>query len=134
MEFDHIGIFVKELNVGRKYLSELLLVTNYSKVYEDPLLRVRVQFGLDTSGTRYELVAPFGENNPVDGALKSGKNILNHVAYRVPDLTERSQDLVNAGGRILTQPTPAVAFGGARVVFIFTPLEFIVELIEKDAS
>ena len=80
MIFDHIGIFVDDLARGRRILSTLLPVTAFTDPVDDPGLRVRVQFGTDASGVRYELVAPFGDGDPVSGVLKSGKNVLNHVA------------------------------------------------------
>lgn len=131
MRFDHIGIFVADLDDGRRWLAALLPVREWTGVYEDPGLKVRVQFGLDASGVRYELVAPFGPGNPVDTVLKTGKGILNHVAYRVPDLEAAAQRLRAEGSVPLGPPAPAVAFGGRRVVFFFTPLRFVIELIES---
>lgn len=130
MIFDHIGIFVRDLAVGRKRLSAILPIARYTDAVDDPTLGVRIQFGIDGSGIRYELVAPFGTPNPVDGVLAAGKNILNHVAYRVADLDAEADRLSRDGSVPLGEAKPAVAFNGARVIFLFTPLKFIVELIE----
>ena len=130
MKFDHIGIFVSDLASGREKMAALLPIVSFSDITEDSLLGVRVQFGVDSSGIRYELVAPYGEKNPVSGVLKAGKNILNHVAYRVPNLDESMKKLQAAGCDQLGQPAPALAFGGANVVFFYSPLKFIIELIE----
>lgn len=130
MIFDHIGLFVRDLAVGRRRLAALLPIAHFTDMITDPLIRVQIQFGVDGTGVRYELVAPFGEGNPVEGVLASGKNILNHVAYRVADLDAALTRLEDEGCIALGPPTPAVAFGGARVVFLFTPLKFILELID----
>lgn len=132
MKFHHIGLFVADLDVGRRHLQGLLPIASTSTVIEDVGLKVRVQFCTDQSGVRYELVAPFGEGNPVDGALASGKGILNHVAYTVADL-DAALTAVRAQGCIpLGRPQPAVAFGGQRVMFFMSPQRFIIELIEGE--
>ena len=86
MIFDHIGLFVADLAIGQQKLSALLPIASVSDSIDDAGLKVRVQFCTDTCGIRYELVAPFGEGNPVSGVLENGKAVLNHVAYRVADL------------------------------------------------
>ena len=134
MIFDHIGLFVADMEVGRETLSRLLPLLSYSEVIEDPLLKVRVQFCTDTSGIRYELVAPFGEGNPVSGVLERDTNILNHVAYRVTDLKAEALRLRKAGSIPLGPARPAVAFGGRPVMFLLTPMRFIVELIEEGGA
>jgi methylmalonyl-CoA/ethylmalonyl-CoA epimerase len=128
--FDHIGLFVADLDYGRQVLSKMLPIRAYSDPIDDPGLKVRIQFCTDASGVRYELVAPFGDGDPVTGVLESGKAIINHVAYCVPDLKAECNRLRREGAMSLTSPHPAVAFGGRAVVFLLTPLRFIVELIE----
>ena len=86
MKFDHIGVFVKNLEDGRKNFSSLLQITNTSEEYNDEKLKVSVQFLYDKNDICYEIVAPYKPGNPVDAVLSSGKNILNHIAYRVDEL------------------------------------------------
>lgn len=131
MKFDHIGIFVPDIEEGRKSLSSIFPIGRVSEVFEDSLLRVKVQFLYDGTGICYELVAPFGPDNPVDGVLKARKNVLNHVAYRVEDLDVSLAHLREEGAFPLGPPSPATAFGGKRVVFLFTPMNFIIELVEE---
>lgn len=133
MIFDHIGLFVRDLDAGRACLSALLPVTGWTMPVDDPAIHVRIQFGTDASGVRYELVAPFGDPSPVTESLGAGVNILNHVAYRVTGIDDeitrlRRQRCIPTGA-----PRPAVAFAGRRVVFLLTPLRFIIELIEDAA-
>lgn len=130
MRFHHIGLFVPDLAAGRQTLCALLPMTEWEAEIADPGLRVRVQFGLDSAGVRYELVAPFGEKNPVEGALRSGRNILNHVAYEVDDIAAARARLEGEGCFSMTEPHAAVAFGGRPVMFLMTPLKFILELIQ----
>ena len=132
MRFDHIGIFVSSLAQGRELLSALLPIVRQSDEFRDPLLQVEVQFLYDPSDICYELVAPSGPNNPVDTVLKTRKNVLNHVAYRVDDLDGKLIELRDAGCVPIGEPRPAVAFGGRRVTFLYNPLNFVIELVEEE--
>lgn len=131
MEFDHLGVFVKTLEQGRAVLESIVPIAAASDPVHDPLLRVSVQFLRDTSGIRYEIVAPNGQGNPVDAVLSEQRNTLNHVAYRAKDFDAQVARLREARCMPLGEPRPAAAFGGARVMFFLTPLRMIVELIES---
>lgn len=134
MLFHHLGIFVKNIEDGKRLLSETIPIRKWDRTLEDPGLHVSVCFGMDVSGIRYELVAPFGEPNPVSGVLANGRNILNHVAYSVGDM-ERAMEMLRSTGAIpMGTPQPAVAFGGANVAFFLTKIGIIIELIEGDGS
>lgn len=134
MIFDHIGLFVGDIETGRRQLAALLPIERWTEVIDDPGMNVRVQFGLDRSAIRYELVAPLAEPNPVSGVLATGKNILNHVAYRCADLESAMETLRRQGAVPLGRPQAAVAFNGSRVAFYLTPLRFIIELVENRAQ
>lgn len=131
MIFDHVGVFVPDIEAAKKTFGSIFPVRAWSEVFDDSVLHIRCCFGNDDAGLRYELVAPFGSPNPVSGVLKSGRNILNHVAYRVPDLEAASRALQEKGAVPTGPPQPALAFGGAHVMFFLTDLGFIVELIER---
>jgi methylmalonyl-CoA/ethylmalonyl-CoA epimerase len=130
MIFHHIGIFTSDLNLGRIKLSSILPIESFSEPIEDPGLKVQIQFCFDSSGICYELVAPFGENNPVSGILLSGKAIINHVAYTVLDIDRASENLRKEGCVPISKARPALAFDNRRVIFFMSPLRFIIELIE----
>lgn len=128
--FHHLGLFVRDLELGRKKLAALIEIRDLDEVIDDGGLRVSVQFITDSSGVRYELVAPFGDDNPVEPVLKARKNILNHVAYETDEFDVEFGRMRREGCLPLAPPRQARAFGGNRVVFFLTPLGFIFELIE----
>ena len=130
MQFDHIGIFVKDIKFGEKELKKIIKIKKTSKIYKDRNLKVAVRFLRDRNNICYEIVAPFGKNNPVTNILKDGKNILNHLAYRTKNFDKMIYKFRNNKYAPLCLPTPAKAFNGARVIFFLTPLKIIVELIE----
>jgi methylmalonyl-CoA/ethylmalonyl-CoA epimerase len=130
MIFDHIGVFVRDLADGRRHLAAMLPIAGWTAPVDDPVINVRIQFGTDRSGLRYELVAPLGPGGPVDRALATGSNLLNHVAYRVADLDAEIRRLRRLACIPTGAPQPARAFAGRRVVFLLTPLRFVLELVE----
>lgn len=130
MAFDHVGVVVKSLDIGRSHFARILDVHNWSKEFSDDLNGVTVQFGRDHSGVCYEIIEPRGQNSPILRALKDRRSILNHVAYRVHDLTRSAAEL-RAFGCAPTGPArPAVAYNRQKIQFFVTPLNFILELIE----
>ncbi len=128
--FDHVGVVVKSLDKGRAHFVQALGVTDWTDPLDDPVNGVHLQFGRDASGTVYELLAPLDADSPVAGALAARKNLLNHVAYRVPSLVEGAAALREARCFPTADPKPAIAFGGALIQFFVTPIDTIVELIE----
>lgn len=130
MKFDHIGVFVSTIDLGRKYLESILHITNWTDAIEDPIQKVIVQFGIDKSGIRYEIIAPCGEGNPVQPLLLQSKNILNHVAYNVENIDIEIKRLQRERCILISGPSPAIAFNNNKIAFLYTPLRFVLELIE----
>jgi methylmalonyl-CoA/ethylmalonyl-CoA epimerase len=131
MEFHHIGIFTRSLDEGRKYFFDIFKIIDVFEPIDDTGICVSIQFLKDQSGILYELVAPLGSSNPVTGVLNSGKSILNHIAYHVTDLDKEILRMRNSRCIPLGSPKPAIAFQNKRVIFFLTPMNFIIELIEK---
>jgi methylmalonyl-CoA/ethylmalonyl-CoA epimerase len=55
---------------------------------------------------------------------------INHVAYRVSDLASEADRLGAQGFLALSEPTPAVAYGGQHIQFLINGDSFLIELIE----
>jgi len=132
LELDHLGLIVPDLATGRTFLATALGITQWTQVTDDRTLGVSVQFGA-TPGHQltYELIAPLGEASPIANALRSGKHILNHLAYLTPDLEASGERLRSAGCHPTGDPLPALAYEGRRIQFWMSPLRFVIELIEK---
>lgn len=130
MQFDHLGLIVRDLALGRRRLAAILPMMRWTVELDDPGNGVRVQFGQSEAPPTYELVAPLGADSPVAKTLVSGRNILNHVAYLVPDITAAGERLRRGGSAEMGPPRPAVAYGARRIQFFMTPLRFIIEIIE----
>ena len=128
--FDHIGVVVKTLEKGRRSLQKTLGIIEWTTELADPVNGVHVTFGRDPCGVVYELLAPLDVLSPVQGALQARKNLLNHVAYLVPNLGEAATRMRSAGCAPSADPKPAIAYGNCMIQFFVTPLNIIVELIE----
>jgi methylmalonyl-CoA/ethylmalonyl-CoA epimerase len=132
LELDHLGLIVPDIATGRTFLETALGITHWTPIIEDPTLGVLVQFGSTPSRQlTYELIAPLGPASPVANALRSGKHILNHLAYLTPNLEASGLHLREAGCHPTGDPQPALAYEGRRIQFWMSPLRFVIELIEK---
>jgi methylmalonyl-CoA/ethylmalonyl-CoA epimerase len=129
-EFDHIGVAVRDITEGRTLLRALLALSRWSEVFEDPGIGVYVQFGTAEFGPAYELIAPLNDSSPICGALRTGKGILNHVAYLVPDIASGAGYLRDLGCFPVTEKVHAAAYQEKPVQFFQSPLRFLLELIE----
>ena len=129
-QFDHLGVVVTSLEAGRDGLDRAVGPLVWTAPVDDPVNGVRLQFGRDPAGVVFELLEPFGDDSPVAAALRKGRDILNHVAYLVPDLAEAAEDMRRAGSFPLAPAKPAIAYGHRPIQFFMTGLGFIVELIE----
>ncbi|WP_274453006.1 glyoxalase [Aeromonas bestiarum] len=79
MQFDHIGLVVPDLACREAYCREVLGLSRFSMVVEEP----QQQLVYDEHGRCYELVAPAGEESPVVLLLKTRCNVINYMACRV---------------------------------------------------
>jgi methylmalonyl-CoA/ethylmalonyl-CoA epimerase len=130
MKFHHIGIFVKSLDFGRSQIPSFIPIKNFTDPIIDKNLHVEIMFANDTSGLQYELIAPFGDKNPVSSILASEKAIINHVAYTTTRFNEEIDRFRKLGAIPLTKAMPAKVFQDKKVIFFLTPMRFIIELIE----
>lgn len=130
MKFDHIGILADTLPQGRTTLAACFDICGWTAEFRDEVNGVFVQFGRDSSGICYEIVAPLNEHSPIMGAITARHNILNHVAYLVDDLSTEAKRLRQAKVYPVGPPRPAIAYGEKHIQFFVTPLRSILELIE----
>lgn len=97
----------------------------------DPLQRVRVAF-VDLAGTTIELVEPASDDSPIRRSLEKGGKLL-HLCFEVPELDAALGSAAVHGFRALGPAQPAVAFGGRRIAWCFSPVFGLVELLEREA-
>jgi methylmalonyl-CoA/ethylmalonyl-CoA epimerase len=132
IRFDHIGYAVADI---RAYLDEffvpLFRPLNVTPVVEDPLQRVRIAFATLDGGARIELIEPTDESSPVSKYLGDRRGGLYHLCYSTDSLEDAVEQFRAKHCMVFSGPTPAAAFGGRRIVFLFTPQRDIIELVER---
>ncbi len=133
MEYHHVGIVVKDISIASKNIRKDFKIKNKSKIYVDKKIGVKVQFLNISKDNNLELIQPLNNKSPINNFLKN-KNTLNihHLAYKCKNLEIEVSKLKKQGYGNLTKYFNAVAFNKSRVIFLLSPFNYIVELIEKD--
>ena len=117
-------------------LSDLFGYKAVAGPFDDPIQKVSVNF-LAKSGndvTEIELIAPLGENSPIQSMLKSGKGGAYHLCFETNDLERALTHAERNGCFVVSGPTPAVAFQGRRIAWICTRSRQLFELVEAKAG
>jgi methylmalonyl-CoA/ethylmalonyl-CoA epimerase len=125
LELHHIGIACKNIESTADFVKRAFVVETDSGEVYDPLQEATLRL--------------FNEGRPGAIELVSGLMVANlakqnityfHVCYATPNLAKTLIDAQAAGAMIVSEPKPAVLFGGRLVAFIYTPLG-LVELLEE---
>ena len=103
--------------------------------YDDSQQQARVAFiGNDSAGDPpLELVAPLGEDSQVQRVLAKGLSLY-HVCYEVPNVEQAIEHLRANGCLLVSGSTPAVAYDGRPIAWLYTPNRQLTELVEAPAS
>lgn len=130
MRLHHVGVVVAEIDgIGRRSAEQLGL-RPLTRVFADPIQRVRVQFwGSDSSAASVELIEATGDDSPVARAAEKGGG-LNHICYEVDDLATAAETAVTNGALCVLPPTPAVAFDGRPIAFFYIRGIGLVEYVQ----
>ena len=130
MEVNHIAIVVKDIEESIEYYRTYFGFEPVSTIYDDPTQKTRIAFVKPPDqNLKFELLEPTAEDSPVMNALKKGGG-LNHICYEVQDIKHTLQTLLDKGSRLISGPTPAVAFGNKNIAFLYTKQREIIELLE----
>ena len=116
MRIDHIGYAVRTLaEAARKF--ELLGYHPCSNPVEDPERKVKIQFYVNASGVKVELITPLQDGSPVDAWLQKNGSAPYHICYQSDELEADVSRLKDNGFMVLHPASPAPAMEGRRVVF-----------------
>jgi methylmalonyl-CoA/ethylmalonyl-CoA epimerase len=128
----HIGVAVSSLEDAVPAYRAIFGYELLSGPFEDALQRVSVCFlGSGRPGEpAIELVAPAAERSPIGAVLARGVGAY-HVCYEVPDVEAALAHARAHRCVIVSQPVPAVAFGGRRIAWFYMPTRQLVELLES---
>jgi len=131
LKIHHIGVAVSDLDDAASVYRENGYICG-EKIF-DPEQNVNLIFAEKPDELVVELVQPAGENSPVTEILKKngGEPEVYHVCYAVSDIEKALADFRKEKWLPLGKPVSARAFGGAKIVFLFSREAGLVELLEK---
>lgn len=130
--FHHVGFAVASIEKLGLSFARSLDAHWGGEIIHDPLQEARVTF-LYSGNERnpaIELVEPAGEAAPLHKFLSRGGG-LHHICYEVDSLDSQVRASRAAGCLVVKNPLPAVAFGGRRIAWVYTPEKLLVEYLER---
>lgn len=132
----HVGVAVSELDPAAAMLAKLFGYKVVSGPFDDPIQKVTVNF-LKASGddpAEIELIAPLTEDSPVRAMLSKGAGAAYHLCLETNDIEGALAHVKSQGCIIVSKPAPAVAFGGRRIAWFYTPTRQLFELVEAESA
>ncbi len=129
MRLHHVGIVTKKLSECVK-LYQALGYSEKRQVY-DPLQKASIALMERPGELMIELIAPECEESPAHKWLDRIKAGTYHICYEVHSLGDATGALRKLGFGMIMDPVPAVAFDNRRVVFLWSALTGLVELVER---
>lgn len=132
--FSHIGVAVVNLDQAVAAYQQIFGYSVCSGPFVDPVQKVSVCFlsGKEAGDVTIELVAPDGDDSPVNSMLMKGISAY-HLCYEVSNISEALKQVRSQGCFILGEPVGAVAFQGRRIAWFYTPTRQLTELVECPA-
>jgi methylmalonyl-CoA/ethylmalonyl-CoA epimerase len=132
LSFHHVGYVVRSIQEAAAGFTGSLGLEWDGRVIHDPLQTVCVSFfHAPAAGTpAIELVEPEGTGSAVHHFLERGGG-LHHVCFEVDSLDRQLERTKAQGDLIVRRPTPAVAFEGRRIAWVYTKNKLLVEYLEK---
>lgn len=132
LKFKHLGVAVPDLQKALLVYRDLLGYQLASGPFDDPIQKVSVCFLRPAQeGPELELVAPLAADSPVRKILGSGGGAY-HLCYEAEPFDDALRELSGKGCVTVSEPVPAVAFGGRRIAWLYTPTRQLLELVERE--
>ena len=129
MKLHHVGVAVDSIVEHAEQYRRALGVSLTTEIIEDELQKVRVAFAEVGDGVFIEFVEPLGDDSPIRNLIKRGGGLY-HACYVVPNIEAAIEQVLQAGGLIVSGPVPARAFENRRIAFVYTQNRSLVEFLE----
>jgi methylmalonyl-CoA/ethylmalonyl-CoA epimerase len=128
----HLGFVVSSISAAAPDFVLSMSAHWEGEIIHDPIQQVRVAFFSPANPRNpvFELVEPVGEGSPVKAFVQKGGG-LHHVCYEIDDLESGLREARDVGLVIVSNPVPAVAFGGRRIAWVVSKRRLLMELLER---
>ena len=132
MKIHHIGIVVDNI---QNSLGEFSKFIKFDEITIPTLVgsqKVNVCF-MKIGELRIEFIEPINDESPVKKALEKGGGF-NHICFEVDNLSEKINEIVEKGGRLIVSPVEG--FEGRQIAFVLLNMKKtnlnLVELVERE--
>ena len=132
VSFHHVGFAVASIEKLAPGFARSLGANWNGEIIHDAVQEARVAFLYcgDQRNPAVELVEPAGETSRLHKFLTRGGG-LHHICYEVDSLDDQLRESRAGKCLVVKNPLPAVAFGGRRIAWIYTPEKLLVEYLER---
>ncbi len=128
LSFHHLGLACESIYASGKTM-KLVGYAPEGPVFEDENQGVRGQFYVSNNGPRFELLENLPGRSTLTPWLRRSAPMY-HSAYIAKNFEESVEMLIGSGSKMLVNPTPAIAFEGRMICFLFLPTRALIEIIE----
>ncbi len=130
--FHHVGFVVASIQKTVKEFASSLGAQWDGVIVHDPNQKVCVTFlqSSNPADPLFELIEPAGEDSPVLISARKGGGI-HHVCYVVDSVDEQLERCRSQRALVVRRSTPAVAFGGRRIAWVYTRNKLLIEYLER---
>jgi methylmalonyl-CoA/ethylmalonyl-CoA epimerase len=130
----HVGVAVPSLDPATDTLATLFGYRVISGPFDDPIQKVSVNFltQSDNDVAEIELIAPLGQDSPINAMLAKSGGGAYHLCFETSDIEQALVHAKNNGCIVVSGPVPAVAFNGRRIAWIYTRSRQLFELVEAE--
>lgn len=129
---NHVAIAVPDLEAATAVYRDTLGAT-VTPPADEPDHGVTVVF-IDLPNTKIELLAPLGENSPIQAFLdRAPAGGIHHVCYEVDDILAARDQLKAKGARVLGSGEPKIGAHGKPVLFLH-PKDMMGTLVELEQA
>ncbi len=131
MIIDHIGIVVKDIEIGIKHWDKVFGYSQMTKVVTNTRQKVKVVFLQKENSILIKLIEPSAEDSPIFIFAKKGGG-LHHLCFKCDNMETQLEICKEQRIRILTEPQPGEAFENENSAFLYAKHGLNIELIETD--
>lgn len=132
MKIHHVGIFVKKIKLFEDLFLQKFKIISSTKILLDKNLGVKIKFiKFKGSNQLFEIVEPYGVENPITKVIKTKNNIINHLAFLSSEFEKDIDYLVKNNFYPISKILKSKYFK-SEITFLMSPFNFIVEIIKND--
>lgn len=130
----HVGVAVPDIDAAASALESIFGYRVISGPFDDPIQKVTVNFMTqsDDDAVEIELITPLTEDSPLRTMLNKNGGGAYHLCFQTNDIEGALAHARSKGCIVVSNPVPAIAFGGRRIAWFYTKTRQLFELVEQE--